>query len=188
MIGNTIVGETASDPLLPWALRVWPPAVLRIKSNYHHTSTDFWEFCQGLTFFLRWFDGKYGLGVGVDVRPTPEQLDLPIPAFCEGLEHSANVFKSTLLQWLCLFNWPWRWLARISPGRRSRKHLLLRPRRDILRVRKAVERARVLGQDLQRPRLQPAALHRLGTNPHKILSTVGLHTNVLGHWLFRIYV
>ena len=28
----------------------------------------------GATFFLRWFDGKYGLGVGVDVRPTPEQL------------------------------------------------------------------------------------------------------------------
>ena len=39
----------------------------------------------GITFFLRWFNGKFGLGVGVDTQPTLAQLEPPIPTFCAAL-------------------------------------------------------------------------------------------------------
>ena len=63
------------------------------------------------TFTLRWYDGKFGLGVGVNVRPTPEQLDLDIPAFCTGLENSpaarANVFYYDLGGTYCACEKQW---------------------------------------------------------------------------------
>ena len=63
------------------------------------------------TFVLRWYDGNFGLGIGVNVRPTPEQLDTYTPAFCAGLENSAvarsNIFYYDLGGTYCACEKQW---------------------------------------------------------------------------------